>query len=251
LSKLLFSGRILFLTGANHRKKDEHRKDKNLFHIKSKLQLVLRNSKKANGRPTVSQTKLNAGSESGIVWRDWGLFLPQSLNTFQPMVEPITTEIDFILRYRIEHERVIGKEGMTQGKDFSALRCNAVHENVGSVRNLCWSGSDGTKIDYDLPRSADFSATGRIRCGEQVCCITDFQTRVVLDKFNALANALPIWKSAIQQVWKPALQDSRCRGFSLRDLAFSGYATPETGPGESRLRADASSIARAWYEGRN
>jgi hypothetical protein len=140
----------------------------------------------------------------------------ERLNTFQPTVETITPQIHLILRYRIEHERVIGIGGMPQGKDFSALHCNAVHENVGSVRSLCWSGSDGIKIDYDLPRSADFSATGRIRCGEQVCCIAGFQTRVVLDKFNALTNALPIWKSAIRQVrhggfvlwriWKPALR---------------------------------------------
>jgi hypothetical protein len=34
---LLFSGRILLLAGANHPNRDEHRKDKNLFHIRSKL----------------------------------------------------------------------------------------------------------------------------------------------------------------------------------------------------------------------
>ena len=33
--------------------------------------------------------------------------LIQRLNIFQGMVEPITTEVDFILRHRIEHERVI------------------------------------------------------------------------------------------------------------------------------------------------
>jgi putative transposase len=38
--------------------------------------------------------------------------------------------------------------------------------------------ADGIKIDYDLPRSADFSATGRIRCGERVCRIAVFQTRL-------------------------------------------------------------------------
>jgi len=32
---------------------------------------------------------------------------------------------------------------------------------------------------------------------------------VVLDKFNALTNALPIWKSATQQVWKPALHQKQ------------------------------------------
>jgi hypothetical protein len=129
LSKLLFSGRILFLTGANHRKRDEHRKDKNLFHIKSKLQLVLGNSKKANGRPTVSQTKLNAGSESGVVWSGWGLFLPQS----------------FIRR--IEHERVIGIGGMTQRKDFSALSGAAMHESFRRVHKFyAGSRAGGIKI---------------------------------------------------------------------------------------------------------
>src|SRR5437870_9093004 len=47
--------------------------------------------------------------------------LIQRLNIFQPMVEPITTEVDFILRHRIEHERVIRVGGMTESKDFSAL----------------------------------------------------------------------------------------------------------------------------------
>jgi hypothetical protein len=34
---LRFSCRILFLAGTNHRKTDEHRKRKHLFHIRSKL----------------------------------------------------------------------------------------------------------------------------------------------------------------------------------------------------------------------
>ena len=34
--------------------------------------MVFRNSDKKNGRPTASQTKLNAGSESGIAWGGWG-----------------------------------------------------------------------------------------------------------------------------------------------------------------------------------
>ena len=50
--------------------------------------------------------------------------LIQRLNIFQAMVEPITTEIDFILRHRIEHERVIRVGGMTQGKSFNALLCH-------------------------------------------------------------------------------------------------------------------------------
>ena len=37
LSKLCFSGQVLFLAGANHRQRDEHRKDKHFFHISSKL----------------------------------------------------------------------------------------------------------------------------------------------------------------------------------------------------------------------
>src|SRR5437773_3943890 len=47
--------------------------------------------------------------------------LIERLNIFQAMIEAVTAEIDFVLRHRIEHERVIRVGGMTKGKDFSAL----------------------------------------------------------------------------------------------------------------------------------
>ena|SRR5437762_3605659 len=47
--------------------------------------------------------------------------LVQRLNIFHLMLEPITTEIDFVFRDRIEHERVIRVRRMTQRKDFCAL----------------------------------------------------------------------------------------------------------------------------------
>jgi hypothetical protein len=48
--------------------------------------------------------------------------LIQRLNVFQSMVEPVTPQIDFILRHGIKHERVIWIGGMTKGKDFEAIR---------------------------------------------------------------------------------------------------------------------------------
>jgi hypothetical protein len=33
--------------------------------------------------------------------------LIQRLNVFQPMLKPITAQIDFVFRDRVEHERVI------------------------------------------------------------------------------------------------------------------------------------------------
>ena len=47
--------------------------------------------------------------------------LIERLNIFQAMIEAVTAEIDFVLRHRIEHERVIRVGGMAKGKDFSAL----------------------------------------------------------------------------------------------------------------------------------
>ena len=67
-------------SAANHRKRDEHREGKKFFHIRSKLQLIFRNSDKENGRPTASQMRLNAGSESGIAWGGWG-FLREFFRT--------------------------------------------------------------------------------------------------------------------------------------------------------------------------
>ena len=46
----------------------------------------------------------------------------------------------------------------------------------------------------------------------QVCCIVGFQTRQPC----APSQALPIWKSAIQQVWKPALHRGIASSQSLR-----------------------------------
>ena len=42
--------------------------------------------RKENGRPTASQAKLNAGSESGIVWGGWG-FLREFFRTFAHLLE--------------------------------------------------------------------------------------------------------------------------------------------------------------------
>jgi hypothetical protein len=45
----------------------------------------------------------------------------QRLNIFQLMLEPVSAQVDLILRHRVKHERVIRIRGMTQGKDFSVL----------------------------------------------------------------------------------------------------------------------------------
>ena len=42
--------------------------------------------------------------------------LIERLNVCQAMVEPITPQIDLILRHRIEHERVIGIGGIYPGQ---------------------------------------------------------------------------------------------------------------------------------------
>src|SRR6266481_7276077 len=45
----------------------------------------------------------------------------QRLNILQSMLEPISTQVDLILRHRVKHERVIRIRGVTQGKNFSLL----------------------------------------------------------------------------------------------------------------------------------
>ena len=47
------AARILFSAGANHRKRDEHRKDKSFFIQRVNCILVFRNSDEANERPTL------------------------------------------------------------------------------------------------------------------------------------------------------------------------------------------------------
>jgi len=58
--------------------------------------------------------------------------LIQRLNIFQSMVEVITTEIDFILRDRIEHEGVIRIRRMTKGKRIDAISSTPVHESFAA-----------------------------------------------------------------------------------------------------------------------
>ena len=73
--------------------------------------------------------------------------LIERLNVCQAMVEPITPQIDLILRHRIEHERVIGIGGMTQGKDFGALSGAAMHESFRRVHKFyAGSRAGGIKI---------------------------------------------------------------------------------------------------------
>jgi hypothetical protein len=58
--------------------------------------------------------------------------LIQRLNIFQPMVELITTEIDFVFRDSIEHERVIRIRRMTKGKGIDAIGSTAVHDSFAA-----------------------------------------------------------------------------------------------------------------------
>src|SRR5439155_7156262 len=51
--------------------------------------------------------------------------------------------------------------------------------------------------------------------------------------------APPIWKSAIQQVWKPALRNASCSRFRQADRLPSPHATSRTGQSEFRLGKDA------------
>src|SRR5437764_14241831 len=51
----------------------------------------------------------------------------QRLNVFYAVLESITTQIDFILRNRIEHERVIRIWRMAERKDFrSVVHCSYI-----------------------------------------------------------------------------------------------------------------------------
>src|SRR5438093_1557865 len=60
--------------------------------------------------------------------------------------------------------------------------------------------------------------------GLRACCIAGFQTCGRSARFDAL----PIWKSAIQQVWKPALRrlrptvESECEIFGLEGVGWVG-----------------------------
>jgi hypothetical protein len=46
------------------------------------------------------------------------------LNIFQLMLEPISAQIDLILRHRVKHERVIRIWGMTQRKSLGRVLCH-------------------------------------------------------------------------------------------------------------------------------
>src|SRR5207302_5316171 len=61
--------------------------------------------------------------------------------------------------------------------------------------------------------------------------------------------APPIWKSAIQQVWKPALRNATCARFRKADRLVSADAASKSGKLESRLGKDAPPTSRQRGEG--
>src|SRR5438128_11950225 len=78
------------------------------------------------------------------------------------MVEPITTEIDFVLRHRIEHERVIRVGGMSQG---TAVR-DGLRHLFSDFLIICLSGSVnnrhlGNEGDAKPPARHSASAAAR------------------------------------------------------------------------------------------
>jgi len=77
------------------------------------------------------------------------------------------------------------------------------------------------------PRSADFSATGRIRCGEQVCRIAVFQTRLT----SVVRRAQKLRHKPIGNLRYP----TTARSLSWRNLAISGQAAPSHRPAEPGL----------------
>ena len=51
--------------------------------------------------------------------------LIQRLNVLQPIFKPITVQIDFALRDRVEHERIVRVGRMPKCKGFSGILCHS------------------------------------------------------------------------------------------------------------------------------
>ena len=69
------------------------------------------------------------------------------------MLEPISAQVDLVLRHRVEHKRVIRIRGVTQGKDFGAVIRLFFHLDLETV-GLHWKSSAQFK------RSTGFLACG-------------------------------------------------------------------------------------------
>jgi len=124
--------------------------------------------------------------------------LIQRLNIFQPMFEPVTTKIDFLLRHRIEHERIIRIGGMTEGKDFSAGLRTVMHDRFRSEgKRYVMQGADGIQNRHE----------------DRVA-----QTSPPQDGFAA-AN-----KSAVSRVSKPAGRFGNRRCSRFRNLHYAARA---------------------------
>src|SRR4249919_3593412 len=61
----------------------------------------------------------------------------QCLNIFQPMFKPITAQIDFVLRDRVEHERVVWVGRMPKCKGFSGILCHLEFVVQDRIRLRC------------------------------------------------------------------------------------------------------------------
>src|SRR5437867_3247 len=88
--------------------------------------------------------------------------LIERLNVCQAMVEPITPQIDLILRHRIEHERVIGIGGnLPRAKTLVRCLVLLCMKVFAECTNFMLGRELVESKSVRAPRSADFSATGR------------------------------------------------------------------------------------------
>ena len=91
--------------------------------------------------------------------------LIQRLNVFQPMFKSITSQIDFVLRHRVEHERVVRVGRMPKCKGFSGIVCHLdfVNQTVFafvSYTKRCITRFDARSSELDEFGLAASSATG-------------------------------------------------------------------------------------------
>src|SRR5262245_45790413 len=74
------------------------------------------------------------GDGGNVQFAPLGPFI-QCLNVFQAMFEPVTAEIDFVLRDRVEHKRVIRIGRMAERKNVGAVPLHLVTSSGFRFRN--------------------------------------------------------------------------------------------------------------------
>ena len=101
-------------------------------------------------RVALAHIRIGVNRDRGDVQLAAQRALIQRLNVFQPMLEAVAAQIDFVFRHRVEHERVVWIGRMTEGENGRIVRHGAhvsVSASLRKAKPVIWTArADSARV---------------------------------------------------------------------------------------------------------